>query len=204
MTGKSAGLRFGELGDSAVHICVDMQRMFVEGTPWASDWMLKVLPEVIRLCEKSRARTVFTRFVTPDEPRDTSGSWRRYYTRWPQMTRSQLDESYLELLAPLKLFPEGMVFDKNTYSPWATGTLHQALRSRHVDTVVISGGETDVCVLATVLGAVDAGYRVVVATGALCSSADQLHDALSTWYRTRLSEQIEAASVDEIVANWRD
>ena len=59
----------------------------------------------------------------------------------------------------------------------------QLLRRRQTDALVISGAETDVCVLAAVLGAVDFGYRVVLATDALCSSSDATHDALLTLYR---------------------
>jgi nicotinamidase-related amidase len=33
--------------------------------------------------------------------------------------------------------------------------------ARDIDTLVIIGGETDECVLAAVLGAIDFGYRVV-------------------------------------------
>ena len=44
---------------------------------------------------------------------------------------------------------------------------------------------TDGCVLATVLDAVDLGFRVIVAEDALCSSFDQGHDALMTLYRNR-------------------
>ena len=72
-----------------------------------------------------------------------------------------------------------------------------------IDTVVISGGATDVCVLATVLGAVDWGFRVVVATDAICSSADQTHDALMELYRSRFSEQVEAVTAEEVLAAWR-
>ena len=43
---------------------------------------------------------------------------------------------------------------------------------------MITGAETDVCVLATVLGAVDYGYRVVLVTDAVCSHSDTGHDAL--------------------------
>jgi nicotinamidase-related amidase len=67
---------------------------------------------------------------------------------------------------------------------------------------VISGGETDVCVLATVLGAVDAGFRVIVATDALCSSVNDTHDAIIDFYQERLQEQIEASEVAEIIENW--
>jgi nicotinamidase-related amidase len=53
-----------------------------------------------------------------------------------------------------------------------------------------------------VLGAVDFGYRVVLATDGLCSSSDTTHDALLTLYRRRFSEQIETADAATILANW--
>jgi nicotinamidase-related amidase len=77
------------------------------------------------------------------------------------------------------------------------------LRERGVDALVITGAETDVCVLAAVLGAVDFGYRVVLATDALCSSSDTTHDALLTLYRQRFAQQIEAARAATILANWQ-
>jgi nicotinamidase-related amidase len=46
-----------------------------------------------------------------------------------------------------------------------TGLLETLLEGK-IDTIVASGGEIDVCVLATVLGAVDAGFRVIIATDA--------------------------------------
>jgi nicotinamidase-related amidase len=65
-----------------------------------------------------------------------------------------------------------------------------------------SGAETDVCVLAAVLDAVDLGYRVVLARDALCSASDRTHDALLTLYRERFGQQIEVASANTILANW--
>jgi nicotinamidase-related amidase len=121
------------------------------------------------------------------------------------MTLGRLDPGLLELVAPLPVFvPPALVLDKVTYSPWAGMGLQRQLASRHIDTLVISGGETDVCVLATVMGAVDVGFRTIVATDALCSSANSMHDAIIDWYHDRLAQQVEAASVDEIIANWSD
>ncbi|HEX3411747.1 MAG TPA: isochorismatase family protein, partial [Stellaceae bacterium] len=53
-----------------------------------------------------------------------------------------------------------------------------------------------------VLDAVDLGYRVVLATDALCSSSDATHDALLALYRNRFSQQIETASSEAILACW--
>ena len=67
---------------------------------------------------------------------------------------------------------------------------------------MISGAETDVCVLGAVLGAVDYGYRVVLPIDALCSSSDRTHDALLTLYRERYSQQIETATAGAILSKW--
>jgi len=71
------------------------------------------------------------------------------------------------------------------------------------DALVISGGETDVCVLAAVMDAVDAGYRVVLAADALCSVSDESHDAMLRHFGSRFSHQIEVASTEKILDNWR-
>ena len=80
--------------------------------------------------------------------------------------------------------------------------LHRRLQERGVDTLVISGAETDVCVLCTVLGAVDLGYRIVIAADAVCSVSDATHDALMLLYRERFAEQIEVASTEAILQAW--
>jgi nicotinamidase-related amidase len=54
-----------------------------------------------------------------------------------------------------------------------------------VTTLIVTGAETDVCVLSTVLAAVDLGYRIIVVKDGLCSSADESHDALLGLYARR-------------------
>jgi nicotinamidase-related amidase len=197
------GIRFGPLGETTVHLCIDMQRMFAEPTDWTTPWMPRVLPRVVGLVERHPERTVFTRFITAAEPGQGVGSWRRYYARWPAMTRSQLPEGMLDIVPPLARFtPPAWVLDKRVYSPWTATDLHLRLRRAGVDTLVVSGGETEVCVLATVLGAIDLGYRIVLATDALCSSADAPHDAMLSIYRSRYGMQVETATTDEVIASW--
>jgi len=177
--------------------------MFAEPTSWHTPWMRRVLPVVERIARAHPARTVFTRFIPADRPGEGAGAWRRYYERWPEMTVARLGRERLELLPPLAaLVPPARVLDKRTYSPWIDPTLLSWLRADGTDTLVMTGGETDVCVLATVLGAVDHGFRVVVAEDAVCSSSDQTHDAMITLYRARYGQQVETADAATILAAW--
>ena len=76
-------------------------------------------------------------------------------------------------------------------------------RRRWLDGLVITGGETDVCVLASALGGIDRGFRVVLVGDALCSFVDETHDALMELYLTRFTEQLEVTTVDEVLESWR-
>jgi len=194
------GLNFGPLGANWVHLCIDMQRMFAEATEWHAPWMQRVLPEVVRLVEMAPERTVFTRFIPARSADDVGGTWRRYYQRWASMTGERLDPGLLELIPALGLHaPPARVLDKPIYSPWLGSRLHADLLAGGVDTVVISGAETEVCVMAAVIGAIDLGYRVIIATDAICSSADSTHDAMHHIYDSRFGMQVETAEVVEIV-----
>jgi nicotinamidase-related amidase len=181
-----------------------MQRIFSTEGPWPTPWMERVLPNVARIVERVPEQTIFTRFITPQRPEDMPGTWRQYYERWRQTTREQLDPSMLELMPPLGRFvPPATVIDKPVYSAFAGHKLAEHLHSRGVDTLVVTGSETDVCVLATVLGAVDHGYRVVVVADCLCSSSDEGHDTLLSLYSKRFSQQIETADSETVLSAWQ-
>jgi nicotinamidase-related amidase len=180
-----------------VHLCLDMQVMFGPGGVWPTPWMQRVLPHVVQLAERLPQRTVFTRFIPPMQGEDMPGMWREFYRKWPQVTRHRLGPENLELVPELRRFtPPATVFDKLVYSAFADGRLAALLAGRGVSTLLVSGAETDVCVLATVLAAVDHGYRVVLVTDAICSSSDEGHDALMQMYTRRFDVQIELASTE--------
>ena len=196
-------LPFGPLGDRALHLCIDMQNLFAEDTPWNTPWMKRVLPVVTRIAKRHPERTIFTRFIPVTRPEAAGGTWRRFYRRWAELTLERIDPELLELVPPLRrLAPPATVIDKRVYSPFSEPALPRLLRERQIDTLVITGAETDVCVLAAVIDAVDLGYRVVLAQDALCSSSDRTHDALLTLYGSRFSEQIEAVDAEAILAAW--
>ena len=157
------------LTNRSVHICVDMQRIFYAEGPWPTPWTERVMPIGTALVERHPERTVFTRFIPPERPDYMPGMWQWYYTRWRIATRECLDPELLELMPQLSaLCPPASVIDKTRYSGFAEPNLLTHLRERDADALIISGSETDVCVLATVLDAVDLDCRVIVVRDAVC------------------------------------
>jgi nicotinamidase-related amidase len=189
----------------AVHLCVDMQNIFARGGIWQTPWMERVLPGIVEVTARYCARTVFTRFITPLHAGDRPGRWRRYFRKWEAATRERLAPEQLELIPALRRFvPPAAVIDKPGYSAFMESPLADFLSGKSVGTLVVTGTETDVCVLATVLDAVDLGFRVVIVEDALCSSSDAGHDALMTMYRERFAEQIELIRLEQLPALWRE
>lgn len=109
----------------------------------------------------------------------------------------------LEVNAPARGCPPATTIDKTRYSAFAEPGLTGHLRDRGADALIVSGSETDVCVLATVLDAVDIGYRVIVVRDAICSSSDEGHEMLMRLYHTRYTEQIEPADAETILSRWQ-
>jgi nicotinamidase-related amidase len=201
---KSDTLRYGPPGESAVHLCVDMQRMFAEGTERKMPWLERILPNVVAISSAHPERTVFTRFVPAEKPGQGVGMWRHYYERWASMTIERIGPNLVGLVSELAaLVPPARVFDKHVYSPWTGSNLHEQLRGAGIDTVIITGGETDVCVLSTTLGAIDWGFRVILVQDALCSSADETHDAMMDVYMNRFGEQVETVTTQTLLERWQ-
>lgn len=200
----TTGLMFGALSPHCVHLCIDMQRMFGPEGPWPVHWIEKVMPQVCEIARYHAGQTIFTRFMPPFSPDAMAGAWQRYYRHWREVTLERMDTTLLDLLAPLQSFvPPAVIVDRAVYSAFAGSTLAAVLADRHGDTLLISGGETDMCVLATTLAAVDRGYRVVMIADALCSSSDAGHDAMIAHFNNRFSRQIETIKTEALLSAWR-
>jgi nicotinamidase-related amidase len=193
------------LSERTIHLCVDMQRLFSADGPWTTPWLERALPQIQEIAASHPGQTIFTRFIPPVRAEDMPGQWCAFYRSWSEVTRERIDPRLLDLLSELAAFaPPAIVVDKPVYSPFAGWRLPALLRERQTDALVITGAETDVCVLATVLGAVDFGYRVIVVSDAICSSSDTGHEAMLTLFRERFSHQIFLAKTEELLSAWRD
>lgn len=192
------------LGPDTLHVVVDMQRMFAEATGWQVKGMERVVGPIARLCHAHAAATLFTRFVTPHTPAEAQGEWQRYYERWRDMTLDEMDPGMLDIIPELRRFvPPAEIIDKgSSYGGFGTPSFTHALQRRGASTLVVSGVETDVCVLSTILQAIDRGWRVVVVEDGVLGSSPDHHEAALSLFRGRFGCQIEIACAEDILAAW--
>ncbi|MGE3876109.1 MAG: cysteine hydrolase family protein [Parvibaculaceae bacterium] len=196
------GLRHGPLSRSAAHLCIDMQRLFADDSPWASDAVRTALPAAAEICRFKAEQTIFTRFICPRETTGVMGQWRRFYDQCPQLL--SLDPRLFDVVPELARFmgDNATIVSRLVFSAFHDGELHALLRRRSVDTLVFSGVETDVCVLATALAAIDIGYRVVVVEEGVASSNRTGHQAAMTGIFPRFDQQVELVGAAELLARW--
>ena len=191
------------LSHNTLHVVIDMQRLFAEETPWFTPALAGIVPNVQRLAEARPERAVFARFIVAQRPEEAKGRWQAYYERWKTVTLGELDPGMLDLVAPLAAFAQpGSIVDKETFSIFGAPGFIDRLDSEDVDTLVFTGVETDVCVYASALDAVDLGYRVVLASDALASGDMMAHEMVLTRLAPRFSEQIEILTTEAILGLW--
>lgn len=191
-------------GPNTLHLVVDMQRLFAEETAWHTPALAGILPAVTRLVREGPARRLFARFTTPASADQARGRWQTYYRRWEAVTGARLDPALADLVGPLAALarPDELV-DKPTYSVFAVPGFAERLDALGVDTLVMSGVETDVCVLASLHGAVDRGLRVVLPADAVASSSAAAHEAVLRHLLPRLPEQVELTTVEAVLRACR-
>jgi nicotinamidase-related amidase len=189
---------------NTLHVVIDMQRLFAEETAWRAPALAEILPNVLALCKARPSDTVFARFIVPQNAESAKGRWKNYYRRWAAVTVDELDIAMLDLVAELAVIAgPGSIIDKETYSVFGAPGFAERLQAAGIDTLIFSGVETDVCVYASVLDAVDAGYRVILAEDALASGDMKAHAVIVENLAPRLSEQIEILSTEAILNLWR-
>jgi nicotinamidase-related amidase len=182
-------------------VVVDMQRYFCEpghalgefmerATRDGHDWYFDrvrnlVVPNVARLLEQFRSRDA-TVFFTEFGSRNADGSdlplWARRHNDW---CREHLGRPcYLPLADPasrvidaLAPAPGEPVIQKATSGPLAGTDIAQQLRTRGVETVVVAGVATSVCVLGMARELADSNFDVLVVADACATPGKDAHEA---------------------------
>lgn len=80
--------------------------------------------------------------------------------------------------------------DKTRYSSFAGTNLDLLLRERNIDTVVLGGVVTDICVLHTAIGAYNLGYDIHVIEGCVASFNADAHTVALDHMKNSLAAKI--------------
>ena len=175
--------------ESAALVVVDMQNDFVRvGAPHEvpdARETIEVQRELIGWFRERERPVVFTRFVAGPKP-TLMWNWSPQIAPpvrccWPGVMRAYADVdgereciAVIDELAPLPAEPQ---VDKYGYNGFHGTRLSDLLHAHHVDTVVIMGTVTQICVEDTTRGAFHEGFQAVVVADAVSSYAPDLHQA---------------------------
>ena len=97
--------------------------------------------------------------------------------------------------------PEDVVLPKRRFSAFFKTDLDQSLRTWGVDTVLVTGISTHVCVLTTALDAVSHDFRAIIVEDATAAYRPEMHRAVLELYRRGpLEPLLEVRPSDEIYA----
>lgn len=164
-------------------------QMLVERFPGVADYYVPRLRETIantqRLLEAfrhHRREVIYTRhgalladgrdMILRRQQRDTDA---REQTDRPTLwSKGDMEHEIVEELSPLD---RELVIDKNASSPFNGTGIDQLLRNLGLDTLILTGMATDMCVETTARDAADRGYNVIVVEDATATFFPDHHAA---------------------------
>jgi ureidoacrylate peracid hydrolase len=137
---------------------------------------------------------------------DTNNSltpWPNREVTKPKMHVTAGDKSS-DVLAELEPQPDDYYIVKYRWSAFHQTYLDLALRTRGIDTIIISGGSTDVGVTSTLYSGRDLDYNMIVASDACGTSHDQrAHDTLMDLVFPRMSRVRTTDQVIDVLQKAR-
>jgi ureidoacrylate peracid hydrolase len=95
------------------------------------------------------------------------------------------------------------VIRKRWYDAFAGSDLDGVLRARSVTSLVVTGTMTDICVLATVVGAFNREYRVTVVEDAVSTLWPEIQRATLDIIGRAFGRVVSSKSVIDTVTTWR-
>lgn len=148
-------------------IIIDMQEIFRSpDSQWHVPGYEQAQASIEKLMAAWSGQVLWTRFVR--DPAEM-GSWQQYYERWSECRLPEESPAWNITLAGVR----GPIISLPTFSKW--GEQLQKLTTG-TERLRLCGVATDCCVLATALGAVDAGKHVTVVAEACAGLTPKAHD----------------------------
>ena len=187
--------------DTSALLIVDMQEYFINP---ASPFSQNVAHRMPGLCDhmQERARTVvepalqrlldcfrthglvviYTTVASERaDGRDLAPQFQRSNTAAQQLIGAAhfppRDDVWARIVEPLTPRPDELIINKTTRSTFMSTGLERTLRHLGIETLVIGGVATNVCVEATARDAVDLGYQVIMVEDACATFSPESHEA---------------------------
>jgi nicotinamidase-related amidase len=178
-------------------VIIDMQKIFKDSSSqWCVSDYDSAAENIVELVLAHSGPIIWTKFVRDPSER---GAWGEYYKTWDQC---RLPPNSPEWNLTFAVQSEHKLLTCSTFSKW--GEELEAL-TEFSGEIIICGVATDQCVLGTVLGAIDAGKKVVVIEDCCAGLTKQAHDQaidILSGFRpmveiTTTSEFIEKTSIED-------
>jgi len=194
-------------------LVVDMQRGFVDPgeameVP-AARASVPVIRELVDLFRSKRLPVVFTAFVySPDVPLLVGelhpehkpvapGAPRGFGMPSSSCLAGSPSARVIDALAPR---PDEPVIDKRWYDAFAGSALDGALRARGVTSLVVTGTMTDVCVLATVIGAFN--HRVTLVEDGVATLWPEIQRPTLDIVSRAYGRVVSSKQITDMIAAW--
>ncbi len=150
-------------------LVIDMLKDFIEkGAILEVPKGREIIPNIKRLTDEARSKGVLVIYVCDShDPNDPE------FSRWPP--HAVEGTSGAEVVDQIKPQKGDVVVKKLKYDGFLGTTLDLVLRSRKIDTVIITGVLTNICVLYTASTASMLGYNVAIPQDCVASVSDKEH-----------------------------
>jgi nicotinamidase-related amidase len=183
--------------DHTALLVIDVQRYFVHPEYPFGKWVASVtpggidayyqrvrdlvIPNIKRLLDGARQRGIFTVFtevgsLRPDGA-DLPGWMRRHIALSGAAVYPPFSDPSCRVDDSVAPHPGELILQKTTSGPLNSTKLDQTLRVLGIDTVIVTGVVTDVCVAQTAREFGDRDFNAIVVEDACASTDDARHDA---------------------------
>jgi nicotinamidase-related amidase len=172
------------LPDSAV-LVIDMHRGSIEppGTVFVPDGDA-IVPALARFLDRARGAGVPVIYVVHQIRPDGSDARNPFWLEapsvgdlYPNVREQVIGSRWTELADGLELGPDDHLVPKKRYGAFSGNDLAFLLKNLGVKTLVLTGVETEICILATAYHAFNEDFRVVVVSDATAGLEQDLADA---------------------------
>ncbi|CAI6314907.1 unnamed protein product [Periconia digitata] len=168
------------------HLIIDLQTGFMQPSAMLEIPTARaIVPNVNLITQTLRAAGGSNIYLQYTYDEHEANTWSSHYGRMTPAARERIRAAFTRGGEQHALFPlldvdaVDRVLEKTRWSAFTPGTcsLDRVLKESGVDTLIVTGTTTNICVESTVREAMQLGYHVVVVVDGCAARTDELHNA---------------------------